>query len=288
VPATSTPQKFGLTTAYTYCSVNQSQALVCTLGVDAPVGQDVFLAQTYDVNGNLTGSGAVALSVALNSTNAAAITLSAQVANVFVVPGSTYLGDYYSQQLGSKARTHGAQSVRRTAQGSNLTLSSIPIYVIASDSTNTTILNPSNYSSPIYLQLAFDWYYWNMYTADVTLQVTYGASDTSPCAAGATATASDWYQSIMLCSPSDQVTASLPASGGANPSDYAYVFGWVTASSLVPTPAPNMTPLPLPTPPSNTYAQFYVYPTPTPSPSPSPTPVPTPTGPTAPITVIGQ
>ena len=92
--ATSTPQAFGLTASSKGCVVNQSQALVCTLGVDAPVGQDVFLAQTYDANGNLTGSGAVALSVALNSANAAAITLSAQVANVFVVAGSPYLGSY--------------------------------------------------------------------------------------------------------------------------------------------------------------------------------------------------
>jgi len=29
----------------------------------------------------------------------------------------------------------------------------MPVFVIASDSSNNTILNPSNYSSPIYVQV---------------------------------------------------------------------------------------------------------------------------------------
>jgi hypothetical protein len=271
VSATSTPQKFGLTASSQGCAVNQSQALVCTLGVDAPVGQDVFLAQTYDANGNLTGSGAVALSVALNSTNAAAITLSAQVASVFVVAGSPYLG---SQSL-SKAR-QGAQGFRRSAAaGPPPYLNSMPVFVIASDSSNNTILNPSNYSSPIYVQVGFDLYYG--YTPDVTLNVTYGVSDTLPCTAGATASASGWYASLMLCSPSDSVTAAIAANPGNYPSDYGYIYGWVSAASLVPTPAPSQTPIAFQTPSANTFAQFPVN-----------VATPTPTPPSGPITVIGQ
>jgi hypothetical protein len=276
--ATSTPQSFGLTASSKGCAVNQSQALVCTLGVDAPVGQDVFLAQTYDANGNLTGSGAVALSVALNSANAAAITLSAQVANVFVVAGSPYLGS--SQNLESKAR-QGAQGSRRSPAGAPPYLTSMPVFVIASDSANNTILNPSNYSSPIYVQLGFDLWF-DEYTPDVTLNVTYGVSDTPPCTAGATASASGWYASLMLCSPSDNVTATIAANPGNNPSDYGYIYGWVSAASLVPTPAPSQAPIAFQTPSANTFAQFSVNVTP------PPTPVPTPSGPSGPITVIGQ
>jgi hypothetical protein len=280
VSATSTPQNFGLTASSTGCAKNASQALVCTLGVDAPIGQDVFLAQTYDANGNLTGSGAVALSVALKSTNAAAITLSAQVASVFVVPGSTYLGSFQSQNLGMKTRLSAQGSRRSPAGGVPPFLNSMPVFVIASDSANNTILNPSNYSSPIYVQVGFD--LWSSYTADVTLNVTYGVSDAAPCTAGATASASGWYASLMLCSPSDLVTASVATNPGDFPSDLGYIYGWVSAASLVPTPAPSQAPQPFQTPASNTFAEFYVNVTP------PPTPVPTPTGPSGPITVIGQ
>jgi hypothetical protein len=263
---TGTPQVFGLTMSSTYCTVNATTLnLSCVLPVDAPIGQDVFLAQTYDAangTGNLTGSGAVALSVGQNTSNTASIVLNAQVAAVYVYAGITYLGGIPE----AIARHAGTEASRRPLVLPSTAPTSTPIFIVAVDSSGNTILNPSVYNAPIYLQLAFSPY--GSYTADVTLTATYASGDQSPCTGG-TATVSSWYASLPICSPSDTVTASLSPNGGADPSNYAFVFGWTSPSYLVPTPAPAQSPQPLPTFPStNSYAYLYVtYPTPSPVPS---------------------
>lgn len=286
VPTTGTPQIFGLIQTSPGCTVNSNtQALTCVLPVDAPIGQDVFLAQTYDQSngtGNLTGSGAVALNVGQNTTNTASIVLNAQVASVYVVTGSFYLGQYYDDAV---ARGKGAQAAarrasaatRRSPQQNYPTINSTPVFVVAVDSSGNTILNPSAYNAPIYLQLAFDYYYGYISygipaTADVTLTVTYGNNDPSPCTPNGTATASDWYQSFPICSPGDSIVATLDSTGGSNPSYDAYIYGYLLSSQLFPTPAPSQTPVPLPTPVTDSYADIYIEFPPTPTPSPTSTP----------------
>lgn len=271
-------QTFGLVQTSPGCTLNANQALTCVLPVDAPIGQDVFLAQTFDnVNGtgNLTGSGAVALSVGQNTTNTASIVLNAQVASAYVVAGSFYLGDYNDDSAarrGGQAATRAAAAARRgTLQ---TTVNSTPVFVVAVDSSGNTILNPSSYNAPIYLQLGFSlWGGESSYydgvpgTADVTLSVTYANNDPSPCTGG-TATISNWYQSFPICSPGDNVTASLSATGGTNPSYYAYIYADLLSSQLQPTPAPSQSPAAFATPSNNSYAEIYViYPTPSPTPS---------------------
>lgn len=281
-PVTGTPQIFGLIQTSPGCTVNPTtQALTCVLPVDAPIGQDVFLAQTYDEangTGNLTGSGAVALNVGQNTANTASIVLNAQVASVYVVTGSFYLGAYDDDAV---ARGKGAQAAARRAsvtakrspQQTYPTINSTPVFVVAVDSSGNTILNPSAYNAPIYLQLAFDYFYGYFYdgpaTADVTLTVTYGNNDPSPCTPNGTATASDWYQSFPICSPSDNVVATLGSTGGSNPSYDAYIYGYLLSSQLFPTPAPSQSPVPLPTPLTDSYAEIYIEYPPTPAPSPS-------------------
>jgi hypothetical protein len=278
VAQTGSPQDFGLTASSAGCTTNPNTgALTCVLPVDAPVGQDVFLAQTYsnaNGTGSLTGSGAVALSVGINSSNTASIVLNAQVAAVYVVSGSFYLGAY--GQLSAIARGTGAQAVIRRAgtqsalrhpdtQVNYPDVTSTQVFVVAVDSSGNTILNPSTYSSPVYLQIAYDTLDGYLpYTADVTLTATYAANDPSPCLPGGTATASGWYQSFALCSPSDTVTASLTPNVLSSPSSDAYVFGQTSATALIPTPAPNTTPEPVPSyPATNSFADIYVvYPTP--------------------------
>lgn len=288
VPTTGTPQIFGLIQTSPGCTVNTTtQALTCVLPVDAPIGQDVFLAQTYDQSngtGNLTGSGAVALTVGQNTTNTASIVLNAQVAAVYVVSQSQFLGNEYGDYSIARrgAQALGAHAVHTQAVRTPLQTfeQSTPVYVIAVDSSNNTILNPSAYNAPIYLLLAFDEYDCGAYscdqgvydTPDVTLTVTYGSNDPSPCTPNGTATAAGWFGQLALCSPSDSVTASLAANGGLNPSEDAYIYGFITSvAALYPSPAPSQTPVPLPTPTGNTYADIYVY-YPTPSPSPTSTP----------------
>jgi hypothetical protein len=280
VAQTGSPQDFGLTASSSGCTTNpNTQALTCVLPVDAPVGQDVFLAQTYsnaNGTGSLTGSGAVALNVGINSTNTASIVLNAQVAAVYVVSGSFYLGSYLppsaiARGTGAQAviRRAGTQSALRHAAGAQQVnypaVTSTQVFVVAVDSSGNTILNPSTYSSAIYLQIAYDTYEdYLPYSADVTLTATYAANDPSPCTPGGTASASGWYQSFALCSPSDTVTASLTPNVLSSPSSDAYVFGQTSATALIPTPAPNTTPEPVPSyPATNSYADIYViYPTP--------------------------
>jgi hypothetical protein len=272
--STGSPQTFGLTASSAGCTTNPNTgALTCTLPVNAPIGQDVFLAQTYSTangTGTLTGSGAVVLSVGQNTTNTASIVLNAQVASVVVVAGEPFLGTFGIP--GSIARGTGAQAIRRATGSQNqpvsTTINSTQIFVEAADSSGNPILNPSAYNSPIYLQLAFDVdaqgeNYYGLTTADVTLSVAYGINDPSPCTSGGSATTGAFYGSFALCSPSDIVTASVSATGGVNPSQDAYVFGYTSATSLLPTPAPNTTPTALPTPLANSFAQITVsFPTP--------------------------
>jgi len=242
--ATGTPQPFGLTASSPGCTLSaQTGNLGCVLPVNAPIGSDVFLAQTYtnsNGTGSLTGSGALALTVGINATNTATIVLNAQVAAVYVVAGGPVLGS--------------APSPAPT------TIASMPVFVVAVDSAGNTILNPSAYSSPIYLQLSF----YSGYTPDVTLKATYAANDPSPCIPGGTATASTWFANVPICSPSDAVSALLSPTGGANPSFYAYVYGYTSTAGLAPTPAPSTLPSSLPSqPPSNSFAAINVtYPTP--------------------------
>lgn len=267
VATTGTPQPFGLTSSSPGCALNATtQALNCTLSVNAPIGQDVFLAQTFDGangTGNLTGSGAVQLSVGINSTNTAAIVLNAQVAGVAVVAASYYLGAYYTQGA-AKARAAGRLRPMVT-NTTPPTINSTPVYVVAYDNLGNIILNPSSYNSPVYLQLAFDASYYYTDTADVTLAVTYAAGDPNPCTPGQTVSTNAWYGSVAVCSPSDVITASLSATGGPDPSDFVSIYGWISASSLIPTPAPSSTPMPTPMPSTNNYATIQVnYATPTP------------------------
>lgn len=282
-PVTGNPQVFGLIQTSPGCTVDpNTQALTCLLPVDAPIGQDVFLAQTYDQpngTGNLTGSGAVALSVGQNTTNTASIVLNAQVNAVYIVAGFQYLGeeyDYAAARRGAQAlrtQTVHTQAVRSPLQTFN---QSTPVFVVAVDSSGNTILNPSAYNAPVYLLLAFDNSTCGNYscdsvlaTPDVTLTVTYGNNDPSPCTANGTATAAGWYGVLALCSPSDSVTASLSANLGANPSENAYIYGFITSpAAMYPVPTGSATPGPGPTPTGNTYADIYVT-VPTPSPSPS-------------------
>ena len=266
VATSGTAQSFGLTASSPDCVTNATTgALACTLPLVTPLDTtittattDVFLAQTYDMNNNLTGSGAVAFSVRQNAVNTASISLSAQVANVFVYTSSYYLGTP-SQQcqscVGAKVR---APEQHRSAQSATPPpLSSVQVFVVSTDSAGNTIINPSAYNAPIYLQLAFD----QGYLPDVSLNVTYAPNESSPCV-GTASTATFWG-SIPLCSPSDQVTATLiTATGSGTPSGDAYIFGDVTAATLTPTPAPSQAPAPLPStfPDNNSYAYIYVYP----------------------------
>jgi hypothetical protein len=240
--ASDTPQTFGLTASSTGCTTDSTtQNLACTLPLAAPIGQnDVFLAQTYsgpNGTGSLTGSGAVAFNVVRNAVNTASISLSAQVASVYLLTSSGYLGPkpYASSQPASS------------------TVNSMRVFVVALDSANNIILNPSSYDKPITLQLGFP-----NGAPDVTLSATYAAGDQSPCPAGGSASASGAYGYLSICSPSDVVTATL-VTAVPNGANYGNIIGSIGAAPFYPTPAPGTSPSPLPSNPAGlAYTSFYI------------------------------
>jgi hypothetical protein len=260
VAASRTPQSCGLTASSPGCATNAGTGnLVCTLSVGAPVGtNDVFLAQTFsgpNGTGTLTGSGAVAFSVAQNAVNSASISLNAQVASIYLVSSSPYLGPnpYSTAQPASVRRAipSGFRAPQTAVTGG--TANTLRVFVIALDSAGNIILNPSSYDTPITLQLAFQ--YGN---PDVTLSATYAPGDPSPCTGG-TAGASGFYGYLPICSPSDTVTATL-VSGVSGGAQYGIIIGTIGATPAFPTPASNTTPPPLPsTPPAGAvYTSFLV------------------------------
>jgi hypothetical protein len=231
--------------------------VTCTLSLNAPLGLDVFLAQTYTSTtgtGSLTGSGAVQLDVALNSTNAASLSLTSQAASVYLTSSSTFLGAPFNQQQGAVRREPAA--VRKTATAG--AINSMRVFVIALDSAGNTILNPSIYDQPISLQLFYtDGYNTPLVNpvADVTLSVAYSAS-VDPGGCGYNATTSAQYGAVQVCSPADVITASYQniSNGATN----ATIFGSVGTGSIAPSPAPSVPPTPFPqsTPANQSFISF--------------------------------
>jgi hypothetical protein len=262
----SSPQTFTLTTANPNCTSSAS-GLSCVLGVAAPVGTDVFLAQTYSGTagtGTLTGSGAVKFSVAQNASNTASISLDGTVSAVYLATSQSYLGvpPYNYNNGGSHARV--AATSRRTPLSSSGVVSSFQVIPIAVDSNNDPILNPSTYDAPIVLQLL----YINQNasetdttsTPDVTLSVAYNAS-VDPGGCGGNASTSALFGTVTVCSPSDTITATIAnVVGGAQAASILAGFGsnpvYFTNEPASPTPMP----LPQATPAGFNFVQFSVSP----------------------------
>ncbi len=253
---TGTPQTFPLTSTSPGCSSGPN-GVTCTLSLNAPLGLDVFLAQTYTSttgSGTLTGSGAVQLNVSLNSTNTASLSLTSQAASVYLTSSSTFLGAPFNQQQGAVRREPAA--VRKTATAG--AINSMRVFVIALDSAGNTILNPSIYDQPISLQLFYtDGYNTPLVNpvADVTLSVAYSAS-VDPGGCGYNATTSAQYGAVQVCSPADVITASYQniSNGATN----ATIFGSVGTGSIAPSPAPSVPPTPFPqsTPANQSFISF--------------------------------
>jgi hypothetical protein len=244
----SSPQTFALTTAQSYCT-SGTNGLTCTLGVSAPIGLDVFLAQTFDSNGNLTGSGAVQLDVAVNATNTATLSLTSQVQSVYLTSSTPYLGAPNSFAYGGAHLRAPAVTKRHSSSLANSgNATQMRIFVIALDSAGNTILNPSIYSSPISLQMVLTDFYLDPLSSpisDVILQASYGSVDANSSCAGSGESTNAQYGTIQICSPADVVTANyVNAVGGAQG---VFIIGQVGSTGFFnPTPGPNASPVPLP------------------------------------------
>jgi hypothetical protein len=205
---------FNLSSGSAGCTGTSS--LVCTFSISAPIGNDVFLANTFSgLNGvGALGSGAIALSVVQNSTNTASLTLTGPVQSILVVSNNAANSDtlwngvepflaitaaQWNAQTFSKARSH-AQRVKPLLISTPAPILSERLFLIAQDTTGSVILNPTTYNQPITLTLAL-----NGGPANATL------TDTPPaglgCAAGLSTSADGG--TVQVCSPADVVTLSL-------------------------------------------------------------------------------
>lgn len=271
-----TPQVFSLTATSPGCS-SGSSGITCTLSVAAPLGLDVYLAQTYtgtNGTGTLTGSGAVQLDVAQNASNSASLSLTSQAASVYLASSASYLGAPYNDYGDGDASNHrGTAASRRPADVDNGDITSLRIFVIALDASGNTILNPSIYDTPISLQLVFlDEYQDPLFPGvpDVTLSVAYSSAvDPGGCSGNATTSTS--YGSIQVCSPADVVTAAFDNVPNGSPN--ISVIGSVGRSGYFPVPSTTPEPFPNATPTGVSYLVF---------------PVTTPTGAEGTLPVIGQ
>src|SRR6185312_12446834 len=68
---TPPPNSFDVSSTSTLCTTAADGSRSCTLGVSAPVGNDIYSVQTFDIHGNKLGSAAVSIKVLQNVANTA-------------------------------------------------------------------------------------------------------------------------------------------------------------------------------------------------------------------------
>jgi hypothetical protein len=220
----------------------------CTFSISAPVGTDIFLANTYSSSngtGQPLGSGSVLLSVKQNATNTASLDLTGPVSSVQVVSATTVL--YNGNPIPapecsdcSVARGHGAQDAQRNRAAASSSRSiaarsttagatrkpavtstppptpgpvnnSSRIFVIALDSQGNEIINPTTYDIPINLTLSLN----GLPAGDATLTVTYAGLTGEP--TSPTSTSSDGG-TVGVFAPSDSITLTVSGTTAAQSS----------------------------------------------------------------------
>lgn len=203
------PQTFPLDASQSYCATT-SAGLNCTLNIDAPLGHDIYTAETFSdaAATQKIGGGAVALTVQANATNAATISLGGPIASAGVLTGFNYvyLAAYASPQPSA------------TPGGYSITVPSVRLYVIALDTNQNLIISPDTYSQPVMINL-YNAYYANYDSAGRKLaDVSVYASTTDPADEivltvrhrdGTTASTSHGVDSVAVTAPDDVVTASV-------------------------------------------------------------------------------
>jgi hypothetical protein len=225
-----------------------SSGTSCSFTIAAPIGTDIFTANTFS-NSNGTGalgSGAIEISVTANARNTASLTLDGPVASVSLFSATNgYLsnGNPLTQSPlegeGSLVRAPGhanltseqaaaisaALTRRKTAHatGSSVrapaqlaptptpaptTQTSSRIFVIALDSAGNQIINPTTFDIPITLTLALNGTPPNV----VSLAVQYAGLSAAD--SGSQSTANDGG-TITIYSPIDQITMAITANAAS-------------------------------------------------------------------------
>ena len=260
------------------CSGATVTPVVCTISVAAPVGSDIYLANTYSDTAatQALGSGAVQVVVQANAMNSANLVLTGAVSTVIFtsnnsqnmdtlwngngtfVPISQSVFNLVSYQSESKGRRPAGT---RAALGS--TQAAVPserVILIAQDSQGNTIFSPTTYNQNIILTLNL-----NGYTPNATL------TDTPPTGLGCTTSSTSVDGgTVAVCSPYDVVTLQIIDTVNSQPYYGCIQLQTTTCNYNINFPTVTAALASTPTTPLATFP-FTVEVEPIPSPSPSPT-----------------
>jgi uncharacterized repeat protein (TIGR01451 family) len=229
---------FNLTTTNNPACVAGANSTVCTFTISAPIGTDIFLANTFatsNATGQPLGSGSILLSVRQNAQNSANLSLTGPVASVQLVSAQTTLfnGNPPVEDQGySITRTHGkvASAARLAARTANIaaakakaaattrktplvsatapplpsTMTASRLFVIALDAAGNQIINPTTFDIPITLTLSLN----GTPAGNVSLNVAYAGLTGEPTTA---ATTSSDNGTVGVFAPSDIVTMTISA-----------------------------------------------------------------------------
>jgi hypothetical protein len=125
---------FDVSSTSALCVAGTAGARACTVGIAAPLGNDIYSVQTFDKNGAKLGSSAVNLKVLANVANTATISLGGTLAGVVITTLASISFGFVELNAGL-----GPTSARAI--------------VIGVDNAGHVILTPDTFSTPITLSL---------------------------------------------------------------------------------------------------------------------------------------
>jgi hypothetical protein len=220
------PVSFDLSTTSTLCTTATGGARTCSISLAAPIGDDIYSVQTFDVTGAKLGSSAVNISVLQNVANSATISLGGQIAGVLMTL-VTGTGSSFSNP---------AQLIA-TGTGTGVTQR---VILIAFDAQGNVILTPDTFTTAV--TLAFNNVGPAAEQAIIQAVVTYA----NPVGGIVSAHTSNIDPSITVNSPNDVINVSAVGSSPALNTNVA-LFAFVgpapaTLPSAIPSAPTNGTP----------------------------------------------
>ena len=234
----------------------------CTFQISAPVGTDIFLANTYTTSngtGQPLGSGSILLSVKQNAQNSANLSLTGPVNAVQVVSATTVLyngnpvpapqcsdcaiargvGAQAAAMTPAQLKSRAASATRKPAGAVTSSgpvtpgpvATSSRIFVIALDAAGNQIINPTTFDIPITLTLSLN----GLPAGQATLSVTYAGLSGEP--ASPASTSSDGG-TVVVFAPSDTVTMTVSGTIPVSPFLPTVVAGYTPQGGAAQTSVP--------------------------------------------------
>ena len=139
----------------------ESGPLSCTLHLQAPIGEDIYLASVYsNPNGTgYNGSGATYINVQDNTVNTASLTLSGTVATVYLSTSGSFSSENVGGATVEAACLTLVSGVPQSdcVSGTGGTIpASVRIFVVGLDSSGNQIITPDTFGSAVVLTVAWN------------------------------------------------------------------------------------------------------------------------------------